>query len=90
MVEASRGFYLSIDRTITTGDYLMGSYWEWTTFPAESYYVGNFSVQIPSNVPPGQYYVGALRRNPRVSGRVPLAYAGGKCYLETLQTSDIP
>lgn len=53
-------FYLSTNRTITTTDYQLGSYWFWSSFPAESYNVGSYTTTIPSNIPAGQYYVGAL------------------------------
>lgn len=53
-------FYLSTNRTISTSDYQMGSYWFWSSFPGESYSVGPYATTIPANIPPGQYYVGAL------------------------------
>ncbi|HJR09476.1 MAG TPA: hypothetical protein VJ842_19600, partial [Pyrinomonadaceae bacterium] len=53
-------FFLSTNRTISTTDYQLGSYWFWTTFNSESYSVGNYTTTIPSNIPPGTYYVGAI------------------------------
>jgi len=53
-------FYLSADRTITTADYRLGSYWEWSTFPMETYSVADYTMRIPSTVPAGSYYVGAI------------------------------
>lgn len=53
-------FYLSTNRAITTSDYQLGSYWYWSSFPAESYNVGSYATTIPSNIPAGQYYVGAI------------------------------
>ena len=51
--------YLSPDRTITTSDYLIGSF-TWSNFPAESYQVFSLEAPIPDSVPGGTYYVGAM------------------------------
>jgi hypothetical protein len=51
---------LSSNRTISTSDYQLGTYWFWTTFPAEAYNVSNYTTTIPANIPPGVYYVGAI------------------------------
>ncbi|MCD4663882.1 MAG: T9SS type A sorting domain-containing protein, partial [Bacteroidales bacterium] len=53
-------FYLSTNRNISTSDYKIGSTWVWETFPEESYYVGDFIQDIPSNIPSGSYYVGMI------------------------------
>ena len=53
-------FYLSTNNIISTGDYQMGSYWYWTSFPAEAHNVGNYTTTIPSSIPAGTYYVGAI------------------------------
>jgi len=53
-------FYLSTDRTITTSDYQMGTYWSWSSFPAESHTVETYTCTIPEDVPVGTYYVGAI------------------------------
>ena len=53
-------FYLSTNRTITTSDYQMGPYWSWTSFSGESDNVGNYTTTIPTNIPAGTYYVGAI------------------------------
>jgi hypothetical protein len=53
-------FYLSADRNITTSDYQLSGYYYWESFPSESYYTGNFTRQIPSNIPNGTYYVGVI------------------------------
>jgi hypothetical protein len=53
-------FYLSSDRYITTNDYKLGGSWQWDDMSAEAYYSGDFSTQIPSNIPAGQYYVGMI------------------------------
>ena len=51
--------YLSTNRTITESDYQMGSSWSWASLPAESYWSGDLSTQVPT-VPPGTYYVGII------------------------------
>jgi hypothetical protein len=53
-------FFLSTDKTITTGDLQMGGYWYWSSFCGECHNVGSYSMSIPSNTPPGTYYVGAI------------------------------
>ncbi len=53
-------FFLSTDITITTADYQMGGSWSWTTFPGEEFHVGNYTTTIPSYIPAGIYYVGAI------------------------------
>jgi hypothetical protein len=52
-------FYLSTDRTITTADSQMGSYFGWTSFTKESYSVANYTTTVPA-VPSGQYFVGQI------------------------------
>ncbi|OGD22027.1 MAG: hypothetical protein A2W03_15695 [Candidatus Aminicenantes bacterium RBG_16_63_16] len=52
-------FYLSADRTITTADSLMGFYYYWPTFAAETYSVANYATTIPY-ISSGQFYVGAI------------------------------
>ena len=52
-------FYLSADRTITTADSLMGFYFYWPTFAAETYSVANYTTNIPY-ITSGQYYVGGI------------------------------
>jgi hypothetical protein len=52
-------FYLSADNVISTGDYQMGSYWYWDSFPAVAYSTGSYATTVPS-VPPGIYYIGAI------------------------------
>jgi hypothetical protein len=53
-------FYLSRDRTITTSDYQMGSYWYWPSFSGEGFSIGNYTTQVPSNIPAGTYFIGAI------------------------------
>jgi hypothetical protein len=53
-------FYLSANRNISPDDYKIGNDWYWNTFSGESYYVGNFTQYIPSNIPEGNYYVGII------------------------------
>jgi hypothetical protein len=53
-------FYLSADRTITTSDYLVGGYFTWGSFGSTSYNEGNYTLPIPSGIPSGEYYVGAI------------------------------
>jgi hypothetical protein len=53
-------FYLSTDRTITTSDYQMGADWYWASFPAEYTSLHTYATTVPSNVPAGSYYVGAI------------------------------
>ena len=38
----------------------MGPYWSWTSFSGESDNVGNYTTTIPTNIPAGTYYVGAI------------------------------
>lgn len=52
-------FFLSTDNIISTGDYQMGSYWEWSSFSTEAYNTSSYSMTVP-NVPAGQYYVGMI------------------------------
>ena len=56
-------FYLSSDRNITTSDYQLGGsnqYWTWASFTAEAYNTGNYTTSVPTNIPPGSYYIGAI------------------------------
>ncbi|MFQ6092289.1 MAG: hypothetical protein ACE5OR_06345, partial [bacterium] len=53
-------FYLSTNNIISTGDYQMGGYWYWTSFCGECYNVGDYSTTVPTGIPAGQYYVGAI------------------------------
>ncbi len=55
-------FFLSTNKNITTGDHQLGggAYWFWTSFCGECYNYGSYTTYIPSNVPPGIYYVGAI------------------------------
>jgi hypothetical protein len=53
-------FFLSTNRTISTGDRQMGGYWSWGSFCGECTNVGDYTMTIPSNTPPGTYYVGAI------------------------------
>lgn len=53
-------FYLSTDKTITTGDRQMGGYWSWGSFCGECYNVGSYTTTVPSSAPPGTYYIGAI------------------------------
>ena len=51
--------YLSTNRTISASDHQMGGFWSWASFPAESYWSGDLTTQVP-NVPAGTYYVGII------------------------------
>jgi fibronectin type 3 domain-containing protein len=53
-------FYLSWDNEITESDYQLGSYFYWDTFDLNGIAVGDFTVMIPPEILPGQYYVGAI------------------------------
>jgi hypothetical protein len=54
-------FYLSTDQSITTGDrQLTGADWSWSSFGGNSQWVGSLGANIPSNTPPGTYWLGAL------------------------------
>jgi hypothetical protein len=53
-------FYLSENDYISTSDYQIGTYWSWATFAPETYGVYDFTVGLPPEVPPGEYYVGAI------------------------------
>ena len=53
-------FYLSTDRTITTDDYRIGTFWNWESFAGESRSVFNIDSTIPDNVPAGTYYIGIM------------------------------
>ncbi|MBN1764757.1 MAG: hypothetical protein JW860_05825 [Sedimentisphaerales bacterium] len=53
-------FYLSGDREITTGDYPLGSYFSWSSYPAESHNVSDYTVIVPTDIPLGTYYIGGI------------------------------
>ena len=53
-------FYLSTNNIISTGDYLVGGYWNWASFPGESYNVGTYTTSVPTGIPAGTYYAGAI------------------------------
>jgi hypothetical protein len=53
-------FYLSTNRVITTGDRQMGSNWSFAVFGAEDISVFDYPLTIPSDMPPGTYFVGAI------------------------------
>lgn len=53
-------FFLSTNDIISTGDTQIGSYWNWSSFSAGSWWTGDLSTSIPSNMAPGTYYVGAI------------------------------
>src|SRR3989339_514609 len=56
-------FYLSSNTTISTSDYQLGGsdqYWYWSTFNAESWNTSDYTTTIPSTIPSGTYYVGAI------------------------------
>ncbi len=53
-------FFLSTNNIISTGDSQLGSYWFWASFPGEAYNVSSYTTAIPTNLPPGTYYVGAI------------------------------
>ncbi len=55
-------FFLSPDTTITTADYQLGNdaFWNWPFFPENSYSVLDYHTTIPSSVPAGSYYIGAM------------------------------
>ncbi|HNT37225.1 MAG TPA: hypothetical protein PKH07_19695, partial [bacterium] len=53
-------FYLSENRTISVSDYLIDE-WSWGSFAKATWSVFNFeNMTIPSDIPAGNYYVGAL------------------------------
>jgi len=52
--------YLSTNKTITTADRQMGSYWYWSSFCGECYDLGDYTTTIPASTPPGTYYVGLI------------------------------
>ncbi len=52
-------FFLSADRSVTTSDSLMGAYFYWPTFAAETYSVANYTTTVPY-ISSGPYYVGAI------------------------------
>lgn len=51
--------YLSTNQTISTGDRLIGD-WTWGTFCGNCQNVGTYTTSIPTNTPPGTYWVGAI------------------------------
>jgi hypothetical protein len=53
-------FYLSTDRIITTGDRQMGDDWSWAEFAAGTVSVFDYPMTIPTDMPPGTYYVGGI------------------------------
>ena len=52
--------YLSTNDVISTSDYRISGYWEWPVLSEGDWWTGNLSGFIPDDVPPGQYYVGAI------------------------------
>jgi hypothetical protein len=52
--------YLSTNQIISTGDRLLGDWWWSPSFCANCQWVGNLTTSIPSNTPPGTYWVGAI------------------------------
>ncbi len=55
--------YLSPDRTITADDRSLGEFYWPAAFPAERYAVQTVTVAVPTTVPAGTYYVGAIVTN---------------------------
>jgi hypothetical protein len=53
-------FFLSVNKVITTSDHQLGGYWYWSNFSAETFNVSDYTTTIPSTVPAGEYYVGAI------------------------------
>ena len=53
-------FYFSTDRSISSGDYQVGSPFNFPSFPGEDITVDNYHTYVPYNIPPGVYYVGAI------------------------------
>jgi hypothetical protein len=53
-------FFLSTNRIISTSDYQIGGYWYWASFCKECRNVGTYTTTIPSNIPAGTYYIGAM------------------------------
>ena len=51
--------YLSTDRYIDTYDTQIGD-WYWGSFGSEAYGIYDFTTTVPSGLPDGNYYVGAL------------------------------
>jgi len=51
--------YLSTNQTISTGDRLIGD-WVWGSFCGNCQNVGTYTTSIPTNTPPGTYWVGAI------------------------------
>ncbi len=51
--------YLSTNRTISTGDTLIGD-WFWTSFNAEGWGAYNLTGTVPLTTPTGSYFVGAI------------------------------
>ena len=54
------GIYLSTDTTITTNDIELDTYYKSSISAGNSYSSGSKSVQIPTTITGGRYYVGAL------------------------------
>ena len=52
--------FLSNNQIISNADYKMPGYFEWTTFGPESYWTGDLSATLPTNAPPGEYWIGAI------------------------------
>jgi len=52
--------YLSPDRTIFDSDHKIGDHLAWPSFAKESWSVFSVSSTVPQDMPPGDYFVGAL------------------------------
>ncbi len=52
--------FLSDNNIISTNDYEVGTNWGWTSLDAGEWWTGDLSADIPLDVPPGEYYVGAI------------------------------
>jgi hypothetical protein len=53
-------FYFSTDRVITTDDRQIDTNWYWDDFPGVSYSEADYPMTVPLDMPPGEYYVGAI------------------------------
>lgn len=60
--------YLSSDTNITSSDYLIGTYIYSKLAAGATIEVNNVTITVPSNIPPGNYYYGAIAD---VTGNVP-------------------
>ncbi len=52
--------FLSENNIISTNDYAVDAYWHWSPLNPAQWWTGDLSAFIPDDVPPGEYWFGAI------------------------------